>query len=117
MTLQRYGRIINISSIMTRLHEPGTSVYASCKAAVEEITKVLAREALPLGITCNSIALSTAETESSLSFGEEWMKKILEKQTLKRLITVEEICSVISFFESDTSSCITGQVLCMGLVS
>lgn len=117
MLLQRAGRIITISSIMTRLHEPGTSLYSATKSAIVEMTKVLARELAPLGITCNVVAPSLILTEAAKSFGDEWQKHMLEKQTLKREITVDEICNVVSFFASQESGCITGEVIHMGLVS
>jgi len=117
MLLQRSGRIINISSIMTRLHEPGTSLYSATKSAIVEMTKVLAREMAPMGITCNVVAPSMILTDAAKSFGDEWQKHILEKQTLKREITIEEICNVVSFFARTESACITGEVIHMGLVS
>lgn len=117
MLLQRAGRIITISSIMTRLHEPGTSLYSATKSAIVEMTKVLARELAPLGITCNVVAPSMILTESAQAFGDEWQKHMLEKQTLKREITIGEICNVVSFFVRPESGCITGEVIHMGLVS
>lgn len=117
MLLQRGGRIVNISSIMTRLHEPGTSLYSATKSAIVEMTKVLARELAPMGITCNVVALSMILTESAQAFGEEWQKHMLEQQTLKREITIDEICNVVSFFAKPESACITGEVIHMGLVS
>jgi 3-oxoacyl-[acyl-carrier protein] reductase len=117
MMLQKSGRIVTISSIMTRLHEPGTSVYAPTKSAVEEMTKVLAAELAPTGITCNVVALAMVSTGASSSFGEEWKNRMLERQTLKRPVTIEEICHVVSFYTSPESGGVTGQVLYMGLVT
>lgn len=117
MLLQRAGRIITVSSIMTHLHEPGTSLYTATKSGIESMTKVLARELAPVGITCNVVAPSMILTEAAQAFGDEWQKHMLEKQTLKREISVEEICNVVSFFAGPNSGCITGQVIHMGLVS
>lgn len=117
MILQRHGRIITISSIMTCLHESGTSLYSATKSAVVEMTKVLARELAPLGITCNVIAPSLVLTEASLAFGKEWQSRILEKQTLKRPVTIAEICNIVSFYAAPESACITGEVIHMGLIS
>lgn len=117
MILQKSGSIIAISSIMTVLHEPGTSMYSSCKSAIEQMIKVMAKELAPHTITCNAVGLSYVETDASKAFGEEWEKKMLEKQTIKRPLTTEEICNSIMFFASDDSRSITGQVLYMGLVS
>jgi 3-oxoacyl-[acyl-carrier protein] reductase len=117
MILQRQGRIITISSIMTCLHESGTSLYSATKSAIVEMTKVLARELAPLGITCNVIALSLVQTEASQAFGEEWKNRILEKQTLKRPVTIAEICNIVSFYSAPESACITGEVIHMGLIT
>lgn len=117
MILQKSGSIIAISSIMTVLHEPGTSMYSSCKSAVEQLIKVMARELAPHEITCNAVGLSYVETESSKAFGADWQKRMLEKQTIKRPLTTDEIGDTILFFASGLSRCITGQVLYMGLVS
>ncbi|MCK6541432.1 SDR family oxidoreductase [bacterium] len=116
MLLQKQGRIITISSIMTRLHAPGTSVYSATKSAIEQMTKVLAREMAPLGITCNVVAPSMSPTDAAKSFGPEWEKNMLAQQTIQRPITTDEIANVISFYAAPESACITGQVTYMGLV-
>jgi len=117
MIMQKSGSIIAISSIMTVLHEPGTSMYSSCKSAIEQLIKVMARELAPHEITCNAVALSYVVTESSKAFGEEWEKRMLEKQTIKRPLTTEEIGDTLLFFTGNNSRSITGQVLYMGLVT
>ena len=117
MSLQRSGRIVNVTSIMTELHAPGTVAYASAKSGVVELTKVLARELVASGVTCNVVSPSVVETESSLAFGEEWMAKMLEMQTIRRPIGVAELCNVIAFFAAPESSCVTGQVIHTCLVS
>jgi 3-oxoacyl-[acyl-carrier protein] reductase len=116
MILQGGGSIITTSSIMTQLHEPGTSVYSLSKSAVTEMTKVLAREVAPMNINCNIIAPSYMVTDATSSFNAEYAPTILEKQTIKRPVTVEEVCNLVSFFSSPESRCITGQVINMGLV-
>jgi 3-oxoacyl-[acyl-carrier protein] reductase len=117
MALQRAGRIINLTSIMTELHAPGTSGYASAKAGVVEFTKVLARELAGTGVTCNVVSPSLVTTDSSEAFGEEWKKNMLEMQTLKRPIDVAELCNVVQFFAAPESGCVTGQVIHTCLVN
>ncbi len=117
MGLQRYGRIINLTSIMTQLHAPGTSAYSASKAAVVELTKVLAREVSGQGITCNVVSPSLVMTEASASFGEEWKKNMLAMQTLPRPIEVAELCNIVDFFASPQSGCVTGQVIHTCLVN
>ncbi|GAC1658492.1 MAG: SDR family oxidoreductase [Candidatus Elarobacter sp.] len=117
MALQRHGRIVNVTSIMTELHAPGTSGYASAKAGVVEFTKVLARELADSGVTCNVVSPSVVRTDSSSAFGEEWMTSMLAMQTIKRPIDVAELCHVVAFFAAPESSCVTGQVVHTCLVS
>jgi 3-oxoacyl-[acyl-carrier protein] reductase len=111
MALQRHGRIVNVTSIMTELHAPGTSAYASAKSGVVEFTKVLARELVDAGITCNVVSPSLVRTESSEAFGEEWKKNMLAMQTIKRPIEIAELCNIVKFFAAEESGCITGQVV------
>lgn len=111
MVLQKYGRIINITSIMTELHAPGTCAYASAKMAVVEFTKVLAREVADYGVTCNLVSPSMVLTDSNAVFGESWRKTMLDMQTIKRPIEASELCHLIEFFASPASSIVTGQIL------
>lgn len=111
MMTQRYGRIVNITSIMTSLHEPGTSIYSATKSAVTEMTKVLAKELAPTGVTCNVVAPSLMETETSSAMGKEWKDRMLALQTLPRPLSIPDLCHSISFFLSPESRSVTGQVL------
>lgn len=119
MVLRGYGRIITVSSILTSLHEEGTAAYSASKSAVTEMTKVAARELAPRGITCNVIApalVMTGPAESLAAHGD-WQQRLLDKQTIKRPITVGEICHVAAFLAAPESACITGQVISLGLVT
>ena len=111
MMLQRYGRIINIGSIMSEMHAPGTCAYAPTKLAVVEFTKVLARELADYGVTCNIVSPSMVRTDSNLVFGSKWEKAMLDMQTIKRPIEASELCHLIDFFASPLSSIVTGQIL------
>lgn len=116
MLLQRSGSIITISSIMTQLHEPGTAAYSASKSAITEMTKVLAKEIAPMNVNCNVIAPSYMITDATDSFDKGYAATLLEKQTIKRPVTTDEVCNIISFLSSPVSRCITGQVIHMGLV-
>jgi 3-oxoacyl-[acyl-carrier protein] reductase len=111
MMLQRAGRIITVGSTMTVVHEPGTAAYSANKAGIVELTKVMARELAPQGITCNVVSPSLVMTEASQAMGEDWRKRILDLQTIKRPVAIAEVCGVIEFFLAPESGCITGQVL------
>lgn len=116
MMLQRTGRIITMSSMAVGLHEEGTSAYSASKSAVVEMTKIMAKELAPAGITCNIIAPSMLMTDAVEELGKNIIERALNKLTIKRTVTIEEICNVVDFFSAPKSSCITGQVIHMGLV-
>ncbi len=117
MMSQRHGRIITISSIMASAHAEGTSAYSASKSAVVEMTKILAKEVAVTGVTCNVLALSLVLTEAAQALGKDVIARVLEKQTIKRDLTISEIGNAIAFFAAPESSSITGQVLHMGLVN
>lgn len=116
MVLQRSGRIITTSSMAVGLHEEGTSAYSASKSAIVEMTKIMAKELAPAGITCNVIAPSMLMTDAVEILGADIIERALSKLTIKRTVTMEEVCNVIEFFAAPRSSCITGQVIHMGLV-
>jgi 3-oxoacyl-[acyl-carrier protein] reductase len=118
MMTQGSGRIITISTTMVALHEEGTSVYSATKSAVTEMTKILAKELAPKGVTCNVIAPAMMWTDASkkLSHGVDWKQRMLKLQAIPRIIKMDEICHVADFFISPLSSAITGQVVFLGIV-
>ena len=124
MRLQNYGRIVNISSALGTGAAPhntagspgGSAAYASAKAGVVQLTKTLARELGPHGITVNAIAPGTFLTPiSSSNRTPEQLAEHLEyrKKTtvLGRLGTLDELVSCILFFASDESSYVTGHTM------
>jgi 3-oxoacyl-[acyl-carrier protein] reductase len=117
MALRRAGRIVTVSSMAVGLHEEGTSAYSASKSAIVEMTKILAKELAPLGITCNVMAPSMIMTDAVKALSKEIAERALAKLTIRRKVTLDEIGNVISFLAAPESSCITGQVIHMGLVS
>lgn len=117
MISKKSGRIINVSSMAVGLHEEGTSVYSASKSAVVEFTRIMAKELATLGITCNVIAPSMIKTEAVEALGDEVIERALSKLTIKRVVTIEEICNVLEFFIHPESGVITGQTVYMGLIS
>lgn len=124
MREQNYGRIVNISSALGTGAAPhntagspgGSAAYASAKAAVIMLTKTLARELGPDGVTVNCVAPGTFLTAiSSSTRTPEQVAEHLEHRRkhllLGRVGTLEELSSVILFFASDDSSYVTGQTL------
>ena len=117
MVPKRFGRIINVSSMAVGLHEEGTAAYSASKSAIVEFTRIMAKELAPLGITCNVIAPSMYKTEAVEALGKEVIARALSKLTIKRTITIDEICHILEFLVSPLSGIITGQVIHMGLIS
>jgi len=116
MMLSGAGRIITMSSMAVGLHEEGTSAYSASKSAIVEMTKIMAKELAPVGITCNVIAPSMLMTDAVEMLGGDIIERALAKLTIKRMVTIEEVCNIVRFFSAPESSCITGQVIHMGLV-
>jgi 3-oxoacyl-[acyl-carrier protein] reductase len=117
MTAQRSGRIVTLSSMAAALHIEGTAAYAASKSAIVEMTKVLARELAPAGVTCNVVGVSVVMTDTVTALGQAVTERALERLTFKRPLEVEEVCHVVEFFCSPASSAVTGQVLQLGLVT
>lgn len=113
---QKEGRIINFSSVLAGLHEEGTSIYSATKKAIEELTKIIAKELAPYNITCNCVAPGMVITPLTKRLGEQAIQNVINKQNIKRAINIDEIASVCDFFIAPESSCITGQIIYLGLV-
>jgi 3-oxoacyl-[acyl-carrier protein] reductase len=117
MKAARYGRIVNISSgAGLGVSLTGIQAYASAKAAQIGLTRQLAHELGPWGITVNNIApgfvRSNPATERQWeSYGEEGQRALVERIALKRLGTPDDIAHGVLFFASEYAGWITGQVL------
>jgi 3-oxoacyl-[acyl-carrier protein] reductase len=117
MKAARRGRIVNISSgAGIGISLTGIQAYASAKAAQIGLTRQLAHELGPWGITVNNIApgfvRSNAATERQWeSYGEDGQRALVDRIALKRLGTPEDIAHGVLFFASDYAGWITGQVL------
>lgn len=108
MLKQRWGRVINISSIAGIMGNPGQTNYSASKAAVDAFTRSLAKELGSRNITVNSIAPGFIETDMTEGILD---KSIIDKIPLKRAGTVEDVTSLVNFLCSDESNYITGQTL------
>ncbi|MDL1914216.1 MAG: SDR family oxidoreductase [Bergeyella sp.] len=108
------GRIVNFSTVAVPMNLEGEMVYASSKAAVEKMTKILAKELAPFDITVNAIAPSPVYTDLIKTVPEDKIRGLLHKQAIRRLGTFEDIENVLDFFISEKSSFITGQIIYLG---
>lgn len=104
------GRVINISSSVTRVMFPSYGVYSASKSAVEQMTKVFAKEIGSRGITANSISPGPINTELFLQGKtEEIIQRIAGLSAFNRVGETDDIAPVILFLASDESKWITGQ--------
>jgi len=111
MMKQRFGRIINISSVVGLIGNPGQANYVAAKAGVIGLTKTAARELASRGITVNAIAPGFIETDMTAVLGEETREQMLGQIPLGRFGSAEDVAGAVAFLASDDAAYITGQTL------
>jgi len=111
MAKQRYGRIVNIASVVAFMGNPGQANYSASKAGIVGLTKTLAKEYASRGITANAVApgfITTAMTDALPENVKEEMKKAIP---MARFGTIEDVANAVVFLASPSSGYITGQVI------
>lgn len=111
MLRQRYGTILNITSVSGIVGMPGQVNYSSSKAAMIGFTKALAKEIAKANITVNALALGFVETDMTNVLNSEYRAKALEQIPLGRFAKPEEVAEVALFLLSARANYITGQVI------
>ena len=111
MTKARFGRIINISSVVAHFANPGQANYSAAKAGIEAFSRSLAKEMGSRQITVNSIAPGFIATEMTEQLSEDIRKKMSDQVALNRFGLPQDIAHAVSFLASDKASYITGTVL------
>ena len=111
MIKQRYGRIINLSSVVGLRGNAGQVNYAASKAGVIGMTKSLAKELASRGVTVNAVAPGFMETDMTAALSEAARAATLAAVPMGRMGTAEDVAQAVAFLASDCAGYITGQVL------
>ena len=111
MMKQRYGRIINISSVVGACGNPGQANYVAAKAGIIGLTKAVARELASRNITVNAVAPGYIDTEMTDRLGDKAKEAMLDQIPMGRIGTPEDVAGVVAFLASPAADYITGQVI------
>jgi 3-oxoacyl-[acyl-carrier protein] reductase len=111
MLKQRWGRIINITSIFGQMGQAGQANYSASKAGLIGLTMAIAREVGSRNITCNAIAPGFIETAMTAVLSDEFKQAAVKQIPLGRVGTSEDVAGAVAFLASDDASYITGHVL------
>ncbi|TBR45064.1 3-oxoacyl-ACP reductase FabG [Marinomonas agarivorans] len=111
MTKAKFGRIVNISSVVGSMGNPGQANYSAAKAGLEGFSRSLAAEIASRGITVNCIAPGFIETDMTKVLPEEHKATLIEKVPASRLGQPEEIAAAVTFLASESAGYITGETL------
>ncbi len=112
-----HPRVVNFSTVAVPFNLDGELAYVSSKAAVESMTKILAKELAPFRITVNAVGPTPVKTALTAKVPEKKLKELLDRQAIKRFGEFEDIRNVIDFYISPASDFITGQIVYLGGVN
>jgi 3-oxoacyl-[acyl-carrier protein] reductase len=111
MMRERWGRIVNISSVVGEMGNPGQANYVASKAGLIGLTKSLAQEVGSRNITVNAVAPGFIGTDMTSALGEELKQKMIDNTPLRRMGAPEDVAAAVKFLASDEAAFITGHVL------
>jgi len=111
MLRQRWGRIINITSVFGQMGQAGQANYAASKAGLIGLTMAIAREVGSRSITCNAVAPGFIETAMTAVLTDELKQAAVQQIPLARVGSSEDVAAAVAFLASDDASYITGHVL------
>src|SRR5260370_31075227 len=111
MMRERWGRIVNISSVVGEMGNPGQANYVASKAGLIGLTKSIAHEMASRNITVNAVAPGFIETDMTHGLSQELRDKMLANIPLKRMGRAEDVAAAVRFLASEEAGYITGHVL------
>ncbi|MFP6835623.1 MAG: SDR family NAD(P)-dependent oxidoreductase, partial [Pseudomonadales bacterium] len=111
MMKARWGRIVNVSSVVARMGNPGQSNYVASKAGVEGFTRSLAAEIGSRGITVNAIAPGFIETDMTAELNADQIGQMLARIPLGRLGSIDDVAEAVAYLVSDGAAYVTGETL------
>jgi len=117
MQKRKQGRIVNFGTVAVPLKLQGEAIYTASKAAIINLTQVLAYEFAPFGVTVNAVGPTPINTDLIRSVDAAKIKALVERQAIHRLGEFRDVVNVIDFFIRPESDFITGQILYLGGVS
>lgn len=117
MQRRAYGRIVNMTTVATPLMLEGEAIYAASKAAVLNLTQVLARELAPFGVTVNSVGPTPVKTDLIRSVPADKLDALLARQAIPRFGEPKDVANVVDFFLRPESDFVTAQNIYLGGVA
>ncbi|MBV8807682.1 MAG: 3-oxoacyl-[acyl-carrier-protein] reductase [Acidobacteriaceae bacterium] len=111
MMRERWGRVVNITSVVGEMGNPGQANYVASKAGLIGLTKSLAQEVGSRNITVNAVAPGFIGTDMTVGLSNELMQKMISNTPLRRMGTPEDVASAVKFLVSEEAGFITGHVL------
>ena len=111
MMKARWGRIVNLSSVVARMGNPGQSNYVASKAGIEGFTRSLAHEVASRGITVNAVAPGFIQTDMTAELTEAQVEGMLERIPLGRMGAPEDVADAVAFLAGEGAGYITGETI------